>query len=95
MLSSLTVMTELERVRDPRCAADALHHLAGKRLSGGFSVEVRTARTVAAVASDGTFADWGPSGRRRSNPYVTVDATWVLRAGLGCEWMAETKEATA
>ena len=87
VLSALTVMTELERVRDPRCG-DALHHLAGKRLSGGgFPVEVRTARTVGTVASDGTFADWGPSGRRRSNPYVTVDATWVLRAGLGSEWM--------
>ena len=86
VLSALTVMTELERVRDPRCA-DALHHLAGKRLSGGgFPVEVRTARTVGAVASDGTFANWGPSGRRRPNPFVTIDATWVLRAGLGSQW---------
>jgi hypothetical protein len=83
VLSALVVMAELERVRDPRCA-DALRHLAGKRLSrGGFPVEARTARTVDAVASDGTFADWGPSGRHRSNPYVTVDASWVLRAGLG------------
>jgi hypothetical protein len=95
VLSALVVMTELGRVRDPRCA-DALHHLAGKRLPlGGFPVEVRTARTVRAVASDGTFADWGPSGRTRANPFVTTDATWVLRAGLGAEWMAKEVDATA
>jgi hypothetical protein len=95
VLSALTVMTELERIRDPRCA-DALHHLAGKRLSGGgFPVEVSTARTASVVASDATFADWGPSGRRRPNPYVTIDATWVLRAGLGREWTAEMKGVTA
>ncbi len=82
VLSALVVMTELGRVRDQRCA-DALHHLAGKQLpGGGFPVEARTARTVAVVASGGTFADWGPSGRTRVNPYVTIDATWVLRAGL-------------
>ena len=72
VLSVLVVMTELERVRDPRCA-DALRHLAGKQLpGGGFPVEARTARTVGVVASDGTFADWGPSGRSRANPYVTI-----------------------
>jgi hypothetical protein len=81
VLSALTVMTELDRVQDPRCA-DALRHLAGKQLpDGGFPVEARTARTVDVVTSDGTFADWGPSGRSRANPYVTIDATWVLRAG--------------
>jgi len=86
VLSALTVMTELERIHDPRCA-DALHHLAGKQLpDGGFPVEARTARTVDVVTSDGTFADWGPSGRSRANPYVTIDATWVLRAGLGPNW---------
>ena len=85
VLSALVVMTELDRVRDPRCA-DALHLLAGKQLpGGGFPVEARTARTVTSVTSGGTFADWGPSGRTRANPYVTIDATWVLRAGLGTE----------
>jgi hypothetical protein len=82
VLFALVVMTEVERVRDPRCA-DALDHLAGKRLpGGGFPAEVRTARTVDQATSDGTFAHWGPSGRRRPNPYVTVDALWVLLAGL-------------
>lgn len=82
VLVALVVMTELERVEDPNCV-DALDVLAGKRLhSGGFPAEERTARTVDRVASGGTFAEWGPFGRARANPYVTIDATWVLfRAG--------------
>lgn len=78
VLSALVVMVEINRIQDLRCA-DALRHLAGKRLrTGGFPAEVRTARTVDEVASDGTFADWGPTGRTRANPYVSIDATWVL-----------------
>ena len=78
VLFALFVMTELGRVRDPRCR-DALRLLAAKRLpAGGFPVELRTARTVDVVASGGTFADWGPAGRTRANPYVTIDAAWVL-----------------
>lgn len=34
VLSALAVMTELDRVGDPRCA-DALRHLAGQQLPGG------------------------------------------------------------
>jgi hypothetical protein len=71
-------MTELERINDPRCV-EALNVLAGKQLrSGGFPAEERTARTVDRVASGGTFAEWGPTGRARPNPYITIDATWVL-----------------
>ena len=78
VLSALVVMAELGRLSDPRCS-DALRLLAGKRLrSGGFPAEQRTARTVEAVSSGGTFADWGPSGRTAANPYVSIDATWVL-----------------
>lgn len=81
VLVCLVVMAEIGRVHDPRCS-DALHLLEAKRLpTGGFPVELRTARTVDSVASDGTFADWGPAGRTRPNPYVSIDATWVLRTG--------------
>jgi len=31
------------------------------------------------VASRATFADWGPAGKTRSNPLVTVAALGVLR----------------
>lgn len=78
ILSALVVMAEIDRVDDPRCA-DALRVLAGKHLkTGGFPVEERTAKTVNTVASGGTFADWGPAGRTHANPYVSIDAIWVL-----------------
>ena len=78
VLSALVVMTEIGRVRDPRCT-DAVRLLAGKRLPGGlFPVEVRTARTFNVIASGGTFADLGPTGRTRPNPYVSIDPVWVL-----------------
>lgn len=78
ILLSLVVMAELGRIKDPRCA-DALGVLAGKHLkSGGFPVEARTANTVDKVASRGTFADWGPSGRNQPNPFVSIDAAWVF-----------------
>lgn len=83
LLSVLVVMAELDRITDPRCA-DALRILDGKRLkAGGFPVEVRTAKAVDSVTSRGTFADWGPSGRTRANPYVSIDAQWtLLHAGI-------------
>jgi hypothetical protein len=80
VLSALTVMAEVGRIDDPRCA-DALAVLAAKRLTtGGFPAEERTARTTNVVASGGTFADWGPPGHTQANPYVSIDATWVLRS---------------
>lgn len=83
VLSALVVMTEIGRVQDPRCA-DALALLASKRLpGGGFPAELRTARTVSTVVSGGTFADWGPTGRTTPNPYVSIDAEWVLHHGAG------------
>jgi hypothetical protein len=79
VLSALCVMAEIGRIGDPRCA-DALAVLAAKHLrTGGFPAEVRTARTTELVVSGGTFADWGPSGPTQANPYVSIDATWVLR----------------
>lgn len=78
ILSALIVMKEIGRLNDPRCA-DALRLLADKHLgTGGFPAEERTARTVDTFASGGTFADWGPAGRSRPNPYVSIDAAWVL-----------------
>lgn len=95
VLSALVVMTEIGRVRDPRCL-DALRLLAGKQLpDGGFPAEVRTARTAAVVASGATFADWGPCGRVRANPYITIDAGWVLREGLGTPLAAQQSGASA
>jgi hypothetical protein len=77
-------MTELGVVRDERCV-DALDLLEEKRLADGtFPVEWTSVRTTGRVASRGTYADWGPRGRTRGNPFVTIDALHVLReAGRG------------
>jgi len=82
VLSVLLVLTEADKIGDPRCS-DALDLLERKRLAdGGFPAELGTAVTSPRVISRGTFADWGPAGRRRSNPFVTADADLVLhRAG--------------
>ena len=67
------------RLGDPRCA-DALALLESKRLpDGGFPLEERVGITRDGVASGGTYADWGPAGATRSNPFVTVAALGVLR----------------
>jgi hypothetical protein len=80
VLFALLVMAELGRAGDPRCH-DALTLLESKRLpDGGFPAEYRNATTSSRVASRGTFADWGPSGRTRSNPLVTETAERVLAA---------------
>jgi hypothetical protein len=78
VLSVLVAMAEIDCIGDQRCA-DALGVLVGKRLStGGFPAEQRTAKTVDKVTSGGTFAVWGPSGRTQANPFVSIDANWVL-----------------
>jgi len=80
VLFALQVMTELGRIDDPRCA-DALDLLEAKHLpDGGFPVELPTAVTSDRVISRGTYADWGPSGRGRSNPLVSLAALRVLKA---------------
>ena len=78
-LVALLAMVELGSVRDPRCS-DALDLLEAKRLPDGmFPNEWTNWRTVDEVHSRGTYADWGPRGRTRPNPFVTVDALYVLR----------------
>lgn len=84
VLTALLAMTELGVVRDERCG-DALDLLEEKRLADGtFPVEWTNVRTTGRAVSRGTYADWGPRGRARGNPFVTIDALYVLReAGRG------------
>lgn len=83
VLFALQVMTELGRIRDPRCAG-ALALLESKRLpDGGFPLEYRNATQCDSLRTHGTFADWGPGGRTRSNPLITDLAEGVLLAARG------------
>ena len=83
ILSALQVMTEIGRIGDERCG-EALGILRSKQLpDGGFPLEKPNARTSASIITRGTHADWGPSGKRRMNPLVTVTALWILGSAGG------------
>ena len=83
VLFALQVMADLERLGEPRCS-DALVLLESKRLpDGGFPLEAPNTVTADHVVSRGSYADWGPSGLRRSNPLVTLAALAVLRVATG------------
>jgi len=79
ILLGLRAMAEAGCADDVRCG-DALGLLESKRLAdGGFPLEKRNHRTVESPDTRGTFADWGPGGRRRPNDFVTVEALHVLK----------------
>lgn len=80
VLSALLVMTEMGVVHDRRCQ-DALDLLEQKRLADGtFPVEWTNVKRADRIETRGTFADWGPLHKKKGNPFVTVDALYVLRA---------------
>lgn len=80
VLLVLELMADVGRLDDPRCTK-ALDLLRSKRTSdGGYPMEVRRARTASTIYSNGSFAQWGPSGKTRTNPWVTIRALRVLRA---------------
>jgi hypothetical protein len=75
VLFALQVMAEVGRIGDERCT-DALRLLGSKRLpDGGFPLEERNATKADKIVSRGSFAGWGPTGRRRANPLVSL-AAW-------------------
>ncbi len=82
-LFGLKVLAEADLIGDPRCS-DALDLLESKRLrSGGWPAEARWYRTPCGRTKRGSGKEavtWAPSGKRRTNEFVTVDALYVLRA---------------
>lgn len=84
VLGALLVMTEMGMVRDRRCN-DALDLLEAKCIEDGtFPAEWTNLKRADQIESRGTYADWDPIGKRKDNPFVTVDALHVLReAGRG------------
>jgi hypothetical protein len=79
VLLVLELMADIGRLGDPRCDR-ALDLLITKRTAdSGFPMELRRARTAPKVCSNCTFAAWGPGGRTRTNPWVTIRALRVLR----------------
>ncbi len=83
VLFALQVMADLGRLGESRCS-DALGLLESKWLpGGGFPLEAPNTVTVDHVVSRGSYADWGPSGLRHSNPLVSLASLPVLRAATG------------
>ena len=80
ILFGLVVMAEAGFIADPRCT-EALELLEAKRLpDGGWPLEQKVWKAAKVFTSRGTFFDWGPCGTRRSNPWVTAQARFVLEA---------------
>jgi len=82
LLGALKVMAEAGYISDPRCP-DALDLLESKRLpDGGFPAEAKYYRPFKdEKRSSGTsLVDWGPTGMRKMNPWVTADALYILKA---------------
>ena len=76
-LFALRVLNEAGLLDDERCQ-DALDLLESKRLpDGGWPAE---GRFYGAGAGRRSLVDWGGANRRRTNPWVTVDALGVLAA---------------
>ncbi len=72
-------MAEIDRLADPRCT-EALELLAAKqRPDGGFALEACNAETSDQLRTRGSRADWGPRGKTRTNPLVSIEALRVLK----------------
>ena len=80
-LGGLKAMDQIGRLRDPRCS-DALDRLEETRLPDGTWPAEKRYYTVRpdAFEANADYVDWGGTGRKRMNEWVTVDAMTVLRS---------------
>ena len=79
-LFGLKVMAEADLILDPRCS-DALDLLESKQLpGGGFPAERKYYRVVSEPQPGGSLVDWGGTSKKRMNPWVTLDAAFVLQS---------------
>ena len=81
VLGGLKAMAYIGKIRDPRCA-EALDLLESKRLlDGGWPAERRFYKVrPTTFEANSDYVDWGGTGSRRMNEWVTVDALAVLRS---------------
>lgn len=79
VLFTLLVMTEIGKVMDKRCD-EALNILQSKQLpDGGFPLECKNCKTSDSEVTRGSFADWGESGRKKTNQFITIYALYILK----------------
>lgn len=78
ILYALKVMGEAGKLDDPRCS-EALDLLESKRLPGGcFPAEKKYYRSTRPGESGYSPLDWGSTGKKTANEFVTVEALEVL-----------------
>jgi hypothetical protein len=84
ILFGLKVMAEAGLIGDKRCY-DALELLESKRLpDGGFPSEGKYYRVTDKKTTGRSLVDWGGTGKKHMNEFVTADALYVLKkAGRG------------
>ena len=83
ILHGLKAMAEAGLIRDRRCR-EAIDMLKSKQLAdGGFVCEKREYVVGTRGTKAKSLVDWGPVSVRRMNPWVTLDALYVLRAAEG------------
>jgi len=79
ILFGLKNIAEAGLIHDARCN-DALDLLESKQLTnGGFPAEGRYYRQIHPTASQYSLVDWGGVSKKRVNPWVTIDALYVLK----------------
>lgn len=79
ILFALKVFATAGFISDPRCS-DALDLLESKRLpDGGFPAEKKYYRVTHRDISGRSRFDWGGTSKKKSNPWVTADALFVLK----------------
>ncbi|MDI6739581.1 MAG: hypothetical protein QME74_04370 [Candidatus Edwardsbacteria bacterium] len=80
ILDGLKAMAEAGHIRDPRCR-EALDLLESKQLpDGGWPAEKKYYTVSDQIRPGADYVDWGGTGAKRMNPFVTVDALYVLKA---------------
>jgi hypothetical protein len=84
ILFALVVLAENDLLNDKRCG-EALNLLESKRLAnGGFPAELRLyGKTDMGSKSRGSLVDWGYTGKRKYNEWITADALYVLKKSPG------------
>jgi hypothetical protein len=83
LLFGLVVLRECGLLGDPRCGGALGELELQRRPDGGWPAGRRHYRAASGGAQGGTGTsgvDWGPCGRTRSNPWLTLDALEVLGA---------------